>query len=218
MKWFISPEVQVFSENGRLIQIEKLEQFRHYFELFDPDVFQKSIRRAEEDREHFYAYMLKKNPKIKNILYIAFKFPDIVSLYLNRSVLKNTQGVSEEQLSEQICDAMFSQQEIDESSQLHLVANYLNPNSRVIMKIDCPPDEFKFIINKDFTRILSVLVGDIIPIDEEKFMKLDKDVKPMYFQYYRSMVESDQESRKPHHKGEEQPADEEGSPYKALNI
>ena len=47
---FISPEIQVFSENGKLIQIEKLEQFKHYFELFDPDVFQKSIRRAEEDR------------------------------------------------------------------------------------------------------------------------------------------------------------------------
>jgi len=86
---FLSPEIQVFSENGKIIQIEKLDQFRHYFELFDPDVFQKSIRRVEEDLEHFYTYILKKNPKIKNILYIAFKFPDIVSLYLNRSLFKN---------------------------------------------------------------------------------------------------------------------------------
>lgn len=88
-------------------------------------MFQKSVRRSEEDREHFYAYMLKKNPKIKNILYIAFKFPDIVTLYLNRSLLKNAEHNSEQ--SDQVCNVLFSRQEINENSQLHLVANYINP-------------------------------------------------------------------------------------------
>lgn len=85
---FLSPEIQVFSENGKVMQVEKMSQLKQYFEVFDPDVFQKTVRRSEGDLEHFYSYTLKKNPKIKNLLYLAYKFPEVVSLYANRKYLK----------------------------------------------------------------------------------------------------------------------------------
>jgi hypothetical protein len=72
---------------------------------------------------------------------------------------------------------MFSENHIEESNQLHLVSNYLNPECRIIMRINCPADEFKFIINKDFTNVLSVVVGDVIHIDEAKFVALDGNIK-----------------------------------------
>lgn len=58
------------------------------------------------------------------------------------------------------------------------------------MKIDCPPEEFKFIINRDFTSIMSVLVGDVIPIDLDKFVKIDQEVKPTYIRFYRKLTDS----------------------------
>jgi hypothetical protein len=139
--------------------------------------------------------MLKKNPKIKNILYIALKFPGIVTLYLNKQYLKDYSNKSVDNKADQYCELMFSEHQVEESNQLQLVSNYLNPESRIVMKIDCPADEFKFIINKDFTKILSVVVGNAIDIDETNFVKIDRDVKPMYIHYYKSIVESDRSSK-----------------------
>lgn len=72
---------------------------------------------------------------------------------------------------------------------MNLVSNYLNPNSKLIIKFNCPPDELKFIINKDFTAVLSVLVGDLVQIPDSH-KKLQNDVKQTYIKYYKSITES----------------------------
>lgn len=134
-----------------------------------------------------------------------FKFPEIVSLYYNAALLPA------ENPEDHLCELIFCSPEVQEANQLNLVSNYLNPGSKLVIKFNCPPDELKFIINKDFTAVLSVLVGDLVEVPATH-KKLQNDVKQTYIKYYRSITESSSEDEQLEDEEEEQ------SPYKELNL
>lgn len=45
-----------------------------------------------------------------------------------------------------------------------MISNYIDPEGKIIMKINCSPNDINFFINKSFSRELCIVVGEDIVI------------------------------------------------------
>lgn len=104
-------------------------------------------------------------------MFLASKFPEVVSLYGNASIFKKENG----ELPNNMCELIHTFHEDIDGSTSSPVANYLNPISKLILVIKCPSKDLKILINKSFTSILSFIVGEDVKVPEN-YVKLS-DIK-----------------------------------------
>lgn len=126
-------------------------------------------------------------------MYLAYKFPEVISLYGNSSVFKTEQG----ELIPNLVEVIHTYSE-DMAAGPISVANYLNPNAKLVLCISCPPRDLKVLINKEFTIVLSVLVGENLSAKvPDKFFKFSdtKLLKDSYGEYLAKLNEKKPERK-----------------------
>lgn len=141
----------------------------------------------------FENYMFKKAVKVKNIVYLAYKFPEVISLYGNAAIFKDeTTG----KVRANVCELIHQN-----SEEMRLgsapIANYLNPDAKLVLHIACDSHALKILICKDFTGLLSIIVDQSFE-PPETLIKFDDPalLKESYQEYSTKLASEKRPERK----------------------
>ena len=158
---YASPEITIYNE-FKLIVIDKKELLENYFDVFDFKEFDKQSNKIRTDKvespqKQFENYLFKKTPKIKNVIYLAVKFPEVIELYANANKNFFQEGRLKSGFSQQLMEDSKVPEYVEQEN---LISNYINPESKILVKINCNINEVNCFINKSFTSEISIIVGD----------------------------------------------------------
>lgn len=78
-----------------MLLVDSEEALHQYFDLFGPEFMERlpsSVKLSKHDKYTYYeeissfeAYLIKKNKKFLNVLYLSFKYPQFCELYFKES-------------------------------------------------------------------------------------------------------------------------------------
>jgi hypothetical protein len=91
------------------------------------------IERLDSELKTFQSYIFKKAVRVKNIIYLAYKFPSVIILYGRSSTFKDESN----NIHPNMCEIIHQNSE-DMQLNSPAVSNYINPNAKLIMHVKCP--------------------------------------------------------------------------------
>lgn len=133
-------------------------------------------------------YLLKKNKRFLNVVFLSFKFPHFCELYfrlppnLNENESPEDFLVKKTALSNCLTEAI---KEVDElkpsSSKPEMLCNYTSPRANLIFRINVNLRKVRIFVKKEFSDILSIIVSDEYQ-EPEGFAKFysAKELKDFY--------------------------------------
>lgn len=169
----ISRDLFIIEEN-KLINIDTEEALHQYFDLFGSEFMDKlptPFRVNKNDRHalneeisNLEKYLIKKNKKFLNIVYLSFKFPHFCELYFKLPDMADEQdpiAAKRAALSLALTEATKEVEELKlENEKGELLCNYVNPLARLVFRINVNLRRVRIFMRKEFTEILSIVVSE----------------------------------------------------------
>jgi hypothetical protein len=173
----ISKDLFIIEEN-KLINIDTEESLHQYFDLFGSEFMDKlptpfKVNKNDkhglnEEISNLEKYLIKKNKKFLNIVYLSFKFPHFCELYFKLPEITDQDPILAKRtaLSNALTEATREVEELKlEGGNVELLCNYINPLAKLIFRINVNLRRVRIFMRKEFTEILSIVVSeDMAPL------------------------------------------------------
>jgi hypothetical protein len=145
-----------------------------------------------EEIANIEKYLIKKNKKFLNIVYLSFKFPHFCELYFRMPDGWNENESPEDPiiakrtaLSQALTEAVKDIEELRTDEPGENLCNYVNPLSKLIFRVNVNLRRVRIFMRKEFTEILSIVVAEEWkePDGFSRFYSA-KELKEFYLEYY----------------------------------
>ena len=144
-----------------------------------------------EEVTNIEKYLLKKNRKFLNIVYLSFKFPALCELYFKMPGEPQSEYPDDlivekrKALSAALTEAMHDIEELRVEGQGSLLCNYFNPTARLIFRINTNLRRVRIFLRQEFSEIVSIIVSEAaVPLEGYAKFNSAKELKDFYFEFY----------------------------------
>lgn len=161
----ISDEFTVV-DNHKALFIQGTDQLRLYFEPIQTHFLDKSgtvvgkvntlnKHKILEEMSALENYLIKKNKKIWNIVYAAYKYSHIIDLYF-----LSAEGKTKKDQFLELWKEVIEGLRAGELGEGEKTCNHLDPSARFVLKINAQMRYVRFLVNKQVTKYLSIIATD----------------------------------------------------------
>jgi hypothetical protein len=138
-----------------------------------------------EEISNLEKYLIKKNKKFLNIVYLSFKFPHFCELYFRLPETLEDQDpiyVKRMALSNALTEATKEVEELKlEGDKPELLCNHVNPLAKLVFRINVNLRRVRVFMRKEFTEVLSIVVSeDMEPPVGFSHFNTAKELKDFY--------------------------------------